>query len=45
MLIFGFGLFFLTYTLLALGFIVSNFNIQFLLIIFGFSLISLSKTF
>jgi len=43
--VFGFGLYFLIYSLISLGYIVSIYNAQFFLIIFGFSLISLSKTF
>jgi hypothetical protein len=41
--VFCFGLYFLIYLLMALGFFVSIYNLQFLLLLFGLFLLSLSK--
>jgi hypothetical protein len=44
-LVYFFCLYFLTYFLMSLGFLMTLHNVQFSLVIFGFSLLSLSRTF
>ena len=43
--VFGVGFYLIIYSLISLGYIVSIYNSQFLLVIFGFCLIYLSKTY
>jgi hypothetical protein len=44
-LVYCLGLYFFIYALLSLGFLVSVYNAQFFLILFGFFIISLSKSY
>jgi hypothetical protein len=41
--VYGFGLYFVVYSLMSFGFLLSIYNTQFFLVLFGFSLIALSK--
>jgi len=42
--VYGFGLYFLLYSLLLIGNLLTVFNFQFFLILFGFMIITLTKT-
>jgi NADH-ubiquinone oxidoreductase chain 5 len=42
--VFGFGLYFFVYLLMSLGIFLSVYNVQFFLVLFGFFLLSLSKS-
>jgi NADH-ubiquinone oxidoreductase chain 5 len=44
LLVFGFGLYFFVYLLMSLGIFLSVYNVQFFLVLFGFFLLSLSKS-